>query len=64
MSWPTNPALSDDMRDAHQVDEAEAEEHGDDTHDETHARHILLLYVACGIGQGVRWCRDGQDHGR
>ena len=38
------------MHDAHQVDEAEAEQHGDDTHDKTHERHVLLLHVARSVG--------------
>lgn len=50
------------MQRAHEVDEAEAEHHGDDTHDDTHLGHLVLLHVTSGEGQGVRRCRDGQDH--
>ena len=39
---------------SHEVDKAEAERHGDDTHDDTHFCHLVLLHMACSEGQRVR----------
>ena len=33
------------MKCTHQVDKAEAQYHRDDTHDDTHLRHFLLIYI-------------------
>lgn len=50
------------MKCSHEVDEAKAQQHGDDAHDDTHLRHILLLHIASGEGQGVWRGGDRQNH--
>lgn len=55
--------ILDEVECSHEINEAEAQNHGDNTHDDSHLRHILLLNKASGKGQGIRRRRDGQDHG-
>ena len=53
----------DEMEGAHQIDEAEAEQHGDDTHDDTNLSHVVLFHITSGESQSIRRGGDRQDHG-
>ena len=53
-----------DVEGTHQVYQGEAEEHGDNTHDDAYLGHLVLLHKTRGKGQRIRWSGDGQNHSR